>query len=357
MSRPTPFHLTALADLHAAAFDTVIDVRAPAEFAQDHLPGAVNLPVLTDAERARIGTIYKQESPFRARKLGAALVAANAAHHLQTALADKPGGWRPLVHCWRGGQRSGAFAVILAQIGWRVAVLQGGYKRYRHLVKAALYDRPFPAPVVLLDGGTGTAKTDILHRCAVSGAQVLDLEGLARHRGSVFGDTGGQPAQKLFESRLMQHIAGLDPARPVLVEAESNRIGRLRLPPALWAAMRAAPRIVLQAPAPARAAYLAETYTDIAADGAGLHAVIDSLRRYQPAARIADWHALADRPAALAESLIVHHYDPGYARARHATPALAQHTLPDLSPASRAAAAAAVLHTLDAAAPVAQNAP
>ena len=115
-------------------FDDVIDVRAPSEFAEDHLPGAISLPVLSDAERARVGTIYKQESPFAARKIGAALVARNAARHIEERLMDKGGGWRPLVYCWRGGQRSNAFATILRQIGWRVEVLEGGYRSYRRAV-------------------------------------------------------------------------------------------------------------------------------------------------------------------------------------------------------------------------------
>ncbi|MBC7477653.1 MAG: tRNA 2-selenouridine(34) synthase MnmH, partial [Pseudorhodobacter sp.] len=112
--------LTHLTDIFALGFDDIIDVRAPAEFAEDHIPGAISLPVLDDAERAEVGTIYKQVSPFTARKVGAALVAKNASAHLQGPLASKTGAWKPLVYCWRGGQRSGSFASILGQIGWRV---------------------------------------------------------------------------------------------------------------------------------------------------------------------------------------------------------------------------------------------
>lgn len=194
--------LSSLTQIAALGFDDIIDVRSPAEFAEDHIPGAINLPVLDDAERARVGTIYKQDSPFRARKIGAALVAANAARHLQGPLAERPGGWQPLVYCWRGGQRSGSFASILSQIGWRVELVSGGYKAYRSLVVAALYDQPFPCPVILLDGNTGSAKTELLHRLAARGVQVLDLEGLANHRGSLFGAmAGGQPSQKSVQIR------------------------------------------------------------------------------------------------------------------------------------------------------------
>ena len=182
--------LTHLHDLAAPGFDTIIDARAPAEYAEDHLPGAISLPVLDDAERARVGTIYKQVNPFTARKIGGALVARNVAGHLEGALADKPGGWRPLVYCWRGGQRSGAFATILAQVGWRVDTIAGGYKAWRALVVAALQQADVPSPVVVLDGNTGTAKTDILAELAARGLQVIDLEGLANHRGSLFGGWG-----------------------------------------------------------------------------------------------------------------------------------------------------------------------
>ena len=201
----TPCTLTALSDLATLDVDTIIDVRAPMEFAEDHLPGAINLPVLSDAQRAEVGTIYKQVSPFDARKIGGALVARNTARHLQTALADKNGGWQPLVYCWRGGQRSGAFSTILDQVGWRVQLLRGGYRSYRRLVVAALYDTPMPYRLMLIEGGTGTAKTRLLHHLAKTGAQVLDLEGLAQHRGSLFGAVdGGQPHQKMFETRLAQ---------------------------------------------------------------------------------------------------------------------------------------------------------
>jgi tRNA 2-selenouridine synthase len=314
--------LTGLAEVTRLGFDDIIDVRAPAEWAEDHLPGAISLPVLDDAERARVGTIYKQESPFRARKIGAALVAANAARHLQGPLADKPGGWRPLVYCWRGGQRSGSFATILSQIGWRVETLAGGYKSYRALVVRALYDDPVPAPVIVLDGNTGTAKTELLALLAARGQQVIDLEGLANHRGSLFGARpGGQPAQKAFEARLALALAALDPGRPVVVEAESSRIGDCRLPPRLWRAMVAAPRIAVAAPLAARAAYLARAYADLAADPAALSGIIDRLRPMQAAELIERWQALACAGAfePLAAELMARHYDPRYAKQRSLT--------------------------------------
>jgi tRNA 2-selenouridine synthase len=243
------------------------------------VPGAVSMPVLSDAERAEVGTIYTRESPFRARKIGAALVARNAARHIEERLMGLDGAWRPLVYCWRGGQRSGSFASILSQIGWRVEVLEGGYRTWRRLVVGRLYDADLGLRLIRLDGYTGTAKTALLAEVAALGGQVIDLEGLARHRGSILGDVEGeQPAQKGFETALVQALDALDPARPVLVEAESARIGAVRLPPALWAAMKGSPRIVVEAPVEARARFLAREYADLAADVPALTERLNGLR-------------------------------------------------------------------------------
>ncbi|MHA7876900.1 tRNA 2-selenouridine(34) synthase MnmH [Roseivivax sp.] len=307
-----PDSLPALLD---HGFDTVIDVRSPAEFAEDHVPGAINLPVLDNAERARVGTIYKQESPFKARKIGAALVFKNAARHIEGPLAGHEGGWRPLVYCWRGGQRSGSLAWMLKEIGWRSEVIQGGYKTYRRLVTARLYDQALGLRLVQLGGYTGTAKTDLLHRLAARGVQVIDLEGLARHRGSLLGDRpGGQPSQKAFESALARELLALDPARPVVVEAESSKIGQVILPPALWAAMKAAPWIEVSAPVAARTHYLVEAYEDVLADPERLRDKLAPLQRHRGRALIETWFeriAEGDQPG-LVESLMTAHYDPAY---------------------------------------------
>ncbi|MFP1643014.1 tRNA 2-selenouridine(34) synthase MnmH [Pontitalea aquivivens] len=330
--------LGAVLDAGAPGFDQIIDVRSPAEYAEDHIPGAINLPVLDNEERARVGTIYKQVSPFDARKIGAALVAQNAARHLLGPLADRTGGWRPLVYCWRGGQRSGSFATILRQVGWRAELVEGGYKSWRRLVVDAVA-APVSAPVVVLDGNTGSAKTELLQLCAAAGHQVIDLEGLANHRGSLFGAMpGGQPGQKAFEGRLALALARLDPTRPVLVEAESSRIGAVSVPRGLWQAICAAPRVRLAVPAAARAAYLARAYADVAGDGARLRDTLARLRPLHPAEVIADWLALADRRALepLALDLMRRHYDPRYEkhRARHGDGREAVVAADDLSPAA-----------------------
>ena len=311
--------LTSLTDIFDLGFDDIIDVRAPAEYADDHIPGAISLPVLDDAERAEVGTIYKQVSPFKARKVGAALVARNAAVHLQGALAEKPGAWKPLVYCWRGGQRSGSFASILGQIGWRVDTIAGGYKAWRALVVQALYDRPVASPVVVLDGNTGSAKTDVLKLLPGFGVQVIDLEGLARHRGSLFGHMpGGQPSQKAFEVALALELARLDPGRPVVVEAESSKVGNCRVPPQLWKAMVAAPRLAIAAPRAARADYLTRAYGDMVEDAGRLAGVIGLLRMSHSHDRVDAWLRLAEegRFVDLAYGLMEAHYDPRYEKHR-----------------------------------------
>ncbi|SLN73998.1 tRNA 2-selenouridine synthase [Roseivivax jejudonensis] len=310
-----PLSPTALDQILDHGFDTVIDVRSPSEFAEDHVPGAISLPVLDDAERARVGTIYKQQSPFLARKIGAALVFRNAAAHIEGPLALHEGGWRPLVYCWRGGQRSGAFRWMLGEIGWRADTIQGGYRSYRRLVTGRLYDQALPHRFVQLGGYTGTAKTELLSHLAARGVQVLDLEGLARHRGSLLGDMpGGQPAQKGFETALVQALHALDPARPVVVEAESSKIGALNLPPRLWEAMKAAPWIEMRAPLEARAVYLAEAYADILADGPALKDKLAPLRRFRGHATVDGWTARIDAGdrVGLCAALASEHYDPAY---------------------------------------------
>ncbi|MBM2577759.1 tRNA 2-selenouridine(34) synthase MnmH [Jannaschia sp. Os4] len=339
----------ALPVLHDQPFDEVIDVRAPSEFAEDHVPGAISLPVLSDAERATVGTIYVREDRFRARKIGAALVARNAAAHLEGPLADRTGGWRPLVYCWRGGQRSGSFTTILSQVGWRADTVAGGYKAYRAQVKALLYDAALPHRLVLIDGGTGTAKTHLLHHLAAAGAQTIDLEGIAVHRGSNFGSWPGepQPSQKWFESQLADALVRADPARPLFLEAESTAIGRIRLPPSLWAAMGTAEVVRLDAPAHARAAHLVRAYPDLS-DPTLLCERIDSLRPYNPRDRIEAWHAMAaeGRLEPLAAALIEHHYDPRYRDHGGARREVLRLRLEDLSDGALAGAAERIVNEI-----------
>ncbi len=298
-------------------FDALIDVRSPAEFALDQLPGAINLPVLDDAQRAEVGTEFVRGSKFLARRHGAALVARNIAAHLDGALADRGGGFKPLVYCWRGGQRSGAMVTVMDQVGWPVTVLEGGYQTWRGAVAVALHDQPVVHRLVLLDGPTGSGKTALLQTLAGRGQQVLDLEALAGHRGSLFGAMpGGQPLQKGFETRLHDALSRLDPARPVLVEAESSRIGALIIPPSLWAAMGDAPVVTVESPREVRVARTVRDYAAIASDPTALDVALAKLPRHHAKSTIAGWRALAaaGEIETLVAALIEDHYDPAWRR-------------------------------------------
>src|SRR5690242_4324749 len=229
-------------------FDTIIDARTPSEYALDHIPGAVNAPVLDDAQRAEVGTLYKQVSPFEAKKLGGALVAKNVARHIETLFSKQDKSWKPLVYCWRGGKRSGAMAHILREVGWDAQTLPGGYRAYRRWVVEQLSLVPERFSFKVVHGPTGSGKSRFLAALQRAGAQILDLEALAAHRGSVLGGLPEkpQPSQKWFESQLLDRLSRLDPAKPVYVEGESKKIGEVQVPEALMAHMRASPCILLE---------------------------------------------------------------------------------------------------------------
>ena len=329
-------------------FDEVIDVRSPSEFAEDHVPGAVSFPVLDDEERARIGLLYKQVSPFESKKLGAALVSRNIARHLEASFVRRDKNWRPLVYCWRGGKRSGAMTHVLREIGWQAAQLDGGYKSYRREVAAQLAVQPREFRYLVLCGETGSAKSRLLEALAAAGAQVLDLERLAAHRGSVLGDLpdAPQPSQKAFETRVWDGLRKLDPHRPVFVEAESKKIGQLQVPDALLDTMRAAECVRVEAPVAARVRFLIEEYRHFLADPAALKAQLDCLVALHGREVIARWQAAADRGEweALVADLLENHYDPAYRKSTHRNYArLAAARVvqpPDLSPPVIAAFAA-----------------
>ncbi len=299
------------------SFDTVIDARSDGEFALDHIPGAINCPVLNDEERIRVGTLYKQVGAFEAKKVGAPLVAANIARHIDTLFADKPRDWKPLVYCWRGGNRSGSMAHIMAKIGWPVVQLDGGYKAYRAYVSAAL-EHPPAVDFRVICGTTGSGKSRLLETLDAAGAQVLDLERLAAHRGSVLGHLPDepQPSQKMFESRIWNKLRHFDPAKPVFVESESKKVGNLRVPDAVMERMRASPCIALTLSRPNRVRLLMEDYQHFARNADALNGQLDHLVQLHGRARIDAWHAMAkagEMPA-LVDQLLVEHYDPAYLR-------------------------------------------
>ena len=302
-------------------FDTIIDVRSPAEFADDHIPGAVSAPVLDDDQRAQVGTLYKQVSPFEAKKVGAALLSKNISRHVQELFHDKPKDWHPLVYCWRGGKRSGATAHILREIGWRAETLEGGYKAYRRWVVEALSQLPQKFSFRVIHGPTGSGKSRLLSALKAAGAPVLDLENLAAHRGSVLGDLPDrpQPSQKMFESLLLEVLSALPTGAPVFVEGESKKIGQIQVPDALIGRMRASPCLVLEASVETRVDLLLEEYRHFLEDRAALDKQLDCLVALHGRERIDEWKALAASGAwrEFVARLLVEHYDPAYRRSSH----------------------------------------
>lgn len=339
----------------ANEFDAIIDVRSPAEFADDHLPGAISLPVLSDAERAQVGTLYTQASPFEAKKLGAALVAKNIARHIEQRLLDQPKDWRPLVYCWRGGQRSGAFSHVLREIGWNAQRLQDGYKAWRRHVITQLATLPAQLDFRVISGATGSGKSRLLEALATHGAQVLHLEALAAHKGSTLGDLPGQtqPSQRGFESRLHAALTAFDPSRPVFTEAESRKIGQVQLPNELLTAIRCAPCVRIAASVTARVEFLLRDYDYAAADTAWLLTRLDHLTGLQSKETMMRWRALIEAKSfpLLVEELLTQHYDPLYRRSQAhnfvALDAARQITSDELTPRGISAMAAEILARAD----------
>ncbi|MBV1861240.1 MAG: tRNA 2-selenouridine(34) synthase MnmH [Nannocystaceae bacterium] len=306
--------------LDLGAFDEVIDVRSPSEFAEDHVPGAVNLPVLDDAQRVEVGTRYKQVSAFEARRLGAGYISKNIGRHLADHLSGKPQTYAPLLYCWRGGQRSQSMAHILERVGWPVSLLTQGYKTYRRLVRTELEVLPGRYRYQVLAGYTGTGKTKILHALAERGEQVFDLEGLANHQGSLLGEPpeGQNVSQKWFESRLWDALRGFDPARPVWTEAESAKIGEVSLPKHVLHAVRGGKTFEIVAHRNERARFLSSGYRWWRENPDVLMAKLQRLTDRYGQAEIERWQALADARdwTGFVGRVLEMHYDPAYARSR-----------------------------------------
>ena len=297
-------------------FDAVIDARSEGEYAEDHLPGALNWPSLNNEERIQVGTLYKQVSPFEAQKIGAALVAANISRHIQAHVLDKPKSWQPLIYCWRGGKRSNSLALILGQIGFKVHLIEGGYKAFR---KAVIEDTPrrvAPLQFRVLCGPTGSGKTRLLQALASQGAQVIDLEAIASHRASVLGVIPGQPqpSQKAFETRLWDALRRLDASQPVFIEAESKKVGNLTIPDSVIEAMRGSLCIRLDLSLAHRVQLLMEDYDYFVQDPAFFCERLDKLIDLKGRAVIDEWKARvhAGQTAVVVAELLEKHYDPGY---------------------------------------------
>jgi tRNA 2-selenouridine synthase len=327
-------------------FSSIIDARSQAEYAEDHLPGALNWPSLDDEERKLIGTIYTQVNPFEAKKRGAALAAANIARHIEANVISEPRTWQPLIYCWRGGNRSGSLAMVLGQIGFKVSVIEGGYKAFRAAMLGVLPELASRFDYRVICGPTGSGKTRLLHALAQAGAQVLDLEGLASHRSSVLGTIPGQPqpTQKRFDTLVWDALRGFDPARPVYVESESKKVGNLAVPDALIERMRASPCLRLELADDERVALLLEDYDYFVQDQAAFCERLDALTQLRGRATVQDWQRqVADgKIENVVRELLVKHYDPGYASSIERNFA-AYAEAKTIAPADRSAAAMAEL--------------
>lgn len=327
--------------LKPQGFSTIIDARSEDEYALDHLPNAVNWPSLNNQERILVGTMYKQVSPFEAQKRGAALVAANIARHIEREVLDLPKNWEPLIYCWRGGKRSGSLSLVLGQIGFKVHLIEGGYKAFRRAMMDDLPQRVAPLQFKVISGPTGSGKTRLLHTLRELGAQVLDLEDLASHRSSVLGHIPGrpQPSQKNFDTLVWQALCSFDPARPVFVESESRKVGNVAVPESVILSMRESPCFELQLSLDERVALLMEDYPFFVNDPALLCQRLDALVAIRGKAVVEAWKAQVHSGDidAVVRDLLVLHYDPTYAASmqrnftheKQSTPCVAHNRQPE----------------------------
>ena len=297
-------------------FDTIIDVRSPLEFAEDHIVGAINCPVLSDLERQKVGTIYKKESSFKAKIIGSSLTAKNIAFHIENKFMEKKGSWQPLIYCWRGGQRSKAFSIVLSEVGWRTNQLKGGYKEYRNQVINFLDNIGPKLKITLISGKTGSAKTKILKSIENEGGQILDLEGLANHKGSLLGKIPDliQPSQKFFESLIFNKIQKLNLKDKIYIEAESSKIGNIHIPKSIWKKMIKSPRIEISANVELRAKFLVNDYDYMCNDPTLINPIIKGLKNRLSKKLFDEWTNLIDRKKwfDLTKSFLENHYDPSY---------------------------------------------
>lgn len=293
----------------------LIDVRSEGEFAESHIPGAVNIPIFNDEERAQVGTMYKQIGTEQARELGLRIASAKLPELIRS-IEQASQGKEPVVYCWRGGMRSKSVAAVLDLMGLPVYRLEGGYRGYRERVKERIANFQLAARCVVIHGMTGVGKTELLKRLERDGEPVVDLEGLAAHKGSAFGSIGEAPRnQRMFESLLLERLDELQGSSYIIIEAESKRIGRVNLPDFLLRAKEQGLHILVNAPLPVRVQRTLDQYM---ADGpefkeklkGAMHAIEKRLSHED---RSLGWEAIEhNRFDELAEMLLVKYYDPRY---------------------------------------------
>jgi tRNA 2-selenouridine synthase len=304
-------------DLKTLRNKIIIDVRSPCEFVAERIPQAVNIPLLTDQERAEVGTVYAQAGEIVARRLGLKFIAPKIPEIVDRIVELKNHNSSLVVHCWRGGLRSEAVASFLSIVGidcWR---LSGGYKAWRNMVLKEFESDPYPCNSVVLQGRTGAGKTDLLNLLEKSGAQILDLEKLAQHRGSLFGELGlsGQPTQKNFEGMLWERMQMVCDA-PLFIEAEGRKIGNLTLPDFIMRRINSGRRILVTSSTDLRvkrivSAYLPESNPELVARAKSILPLLTSRLSKQIVSEI---HRLAGQGdfSELVEKLLVQYYDPLY---------------------------------------------
>ena len=312
MQRPKAANIS---ELSSSRFDVIIDVRTPAEYELDHIPGAINFPVLDNEQRILIGTLHKT-SPFEARRLGAALISRNVATILEVKCNLWPKIFKPLIYCWRGGLRSGSLAIVMAQVGWQVHQLTNGYKAYRHDVLEKMPGLVAKCVIRIVSAPTGSGKTHFLYALQRAGKQVIDLEGLACHRGSVLGKVPGeeQPSQRLFESRLLVVLQNLDFNQPIYVESEGSKIGNVCVPDILHKKMQESKCLYLNVTLEERVRFLCEDYFFFIEDPDLLIKNLSYLSELHSKAKLEEWYKLVrdGEFTELVTQLLVQHYDPCY---------------------------------------------
>jgi len=302
-------------------FDEIIDVRTPLEFAEDRIVGAINLPVLSNEQRVTVGTLYARDR-MAARKLGAGLISGNISQHILNHFIDKPGNYKPLIYCWRGGQRSRSMALILNQIGFDAHIFQGGYKQYRKVVRDHVQENEKKNSIdefqfILMSGTTGNGKSRILEAMQEKGEQILHLEDLAKHKGSVLGNYPGepQPNQKYFESQIFKILEfDFTPEKVVWVEYESFKIGNITVPKKVSNKMLESPRIHIEVDLEDRIKFILKDYDYICKDKPHLNKCFDRLNRLAGKQKCDDWKKLVeeDKFEELVRDLIVEYYDKCY---------------------------------------------
>lgn len=306
----------------------LVDVRSPGEYQQGHIPGAINLPLFSDIERAEVGTVYRHQGADAAILLGLRIVGPKMEGLALRAREIAGPGREAAMYCSRGGMRSGSMAWLFGMAGVRCHVLEGGYKAFRRYVLSFLAEDVAGHAryrLLVLGGGTGSGKTETLHGLAALGAQVLDLEGMARHRGSAFGAVPGedQPSYEHFENRVAVALAQCDPARPVWVEDESENIGSINQPRPFYGLLRQSSLVVLDVPRERRLERVLAEYSDLPREY--MEQAVDRIRKRLGGQEHKRAHAaLAEGDLPTLAEILLDYYDRAYNKQILARPVTAR---------------------------------